>query len=327
MKIILNHNFEDIISIDNLLFAWREFIRGKRNKSDVQLFQFQLMNNIISLRNDLQNKTYKHGGYEQFKISDPKPRIISKAQVRDRLLHHAIYRILYPFFDKTFSHTSYSCRLNKGTHKAINQLRNYFYIVSQNNTKTCWALKCDIRRFFDNIDHQILISTLKQYIPDKGIIWLFEEIINSFHSTKDDVGLPLGNLTSQLFVNVYMNSFDQYIKHILRVKCYIRYADDFVVLSENRDYLINLISQTSHFLEHNLKLHLHSGKVSIKALSSGIDFLGWVSFPDHRILRTSTKRKMIKKLRTTNSSQVVNSYLGLIKHGNTYNLRRNVFQK
>jgi len=130
VKIQLAHKFEDIVSLENLLKAWEEFVKGKRNKKDVQEFSFHLMNNIFSLHRDLINHTYKHGGYQAFKINDPKPRDIHKATVRDRLLHHAIYRILYPFFDRTFISESYSCRNSKGTHKAIYKLKRYFCKVS-----------------------------------------------------------------------------------------------------------------------------------------------------------------------------------------------------
>ncbi|HBR72073.1 MAG TPA: RNA-dependent DNA polymerase, partial [Candidatus Moranbacteria bacterium] len=206
MKTQLTHTFEDIICLENLLDAWKEFIKGKRNKKDVQEFSLHLMDNLIALRNDLSNHTYKHGGYQAFKINDPKPRDIHKATVRDRLLHHAIYRILYPFFNRTFISDSYSCRIDKGTHKAINKFREYTYIVSKNNTKTCWVLKCDIRKFFANINHSILLKILSEYIPDKDIMSLLENIVESF-SVKSNVGLPLGNLTSQLLVNIYMNKF------------------------------------------------------------------------------------------------------------------------
>jgi len=234
VKIQLKKNYNDIISLENLLEAWKEFIVGKKNKKDVQEFSMNLMDNIFSLHNDLSNHTYSHGSYQAFKINDPKPRDIHKASVRDRLIHHAIYRILYPFFDKTFIGDSYSCRNNKGTHKAVNKFRGYFYKVSQNNTRTCWVLKCDIRKFFANIDHKILIGILREYIPDENIIRLLKNVIRSFSSSKQykKVGLPLGNLTSQLFVNVYMNKFNQFVKHKLKINYYIRYADDFVILSE-----------------------------------------------------------------------------------------------
>lgn len=145
------------------------------------MFELGLMDNIFSLHYDLLYHKYQHGGYEAFKISDPKPRNIHKASVRDRLLHHAIYRKLYPFFDCTFIADSYSCRLGKGTHKAINQLHNYFLKASHNNTRNCWVLKGDIRKFFSSIDHGILTKILKEYIPDENIIWLLEKVINSFY--------------------------------------------------------------------------------------------------------------------------------------------------
>jgi len=262
MKIKLRHGFEDIICIDNLLEAWKEFIRGKRNKSDVQEFSLKLMDNLFVLHEDLNSGNYKHGGYQSFNISDPKPRNIHKASVRDRLLHHAIYRVLYPFFDKTFIADSFSCRIKKGTHKALNRFREFTRKVSRNDTKTCWILKCDIKKFFASIDQKILLDILNSYIPDKQITRLFKEIIESF-STKPGIGLPLGNLTSQLLVNIYMNEFDQFIKHKMKVKYYIRYADDFVVLSDQKSRIENLISLFANFLGKKLKLHLHSDKVFI----------------------------------------------------------------
>ena len=313
MKIILNHKFENLISIENLLLAWQEFVKGKRNKKDVQIFQFNLMDNILQLHYDLNNKTYKHGGYEQFKINDPKPRLIHKASVTDRLLHHAVYRILYPFYDKTFISDSYSCRNNKGTHKAINRFRKYARIVSKNSTKQCWVLKCDIKKFFASIDQNILINILKQKIKNKDIINLLENIIFSFKSN----GLPLGNLTSQLFANVYLNELDQFVKHKLKIKYYIRYADDFVNFFENKKYLENLINPISYFLQNELKLNLHPDKVFIKTLNSGVDFLGWINFADHRIMRNKTKKRMFRRIAMNPSVETLNSYIGLIEHGNS----------
>ncbi len=323
MKIQLRHKFESIVSIDNLLEAWKEFIRGKRNKKDVQEFSLHLMDNIITLHQDLASRAYHHGGYQAFNISDPKPRNIHKAIVRDRLLHHAIYRILYPFFDKTFISDSYSCRLKKGTLKALNRFRSFGYKTSQNNTKTCWILKCDIRKFFSNVNHEILLGILGDYIHDKKILWLLEEIINSF-SSKPEIGLPLGNLTSQLLVNIYMNEFDRYVKHKLKIRYYIRYADDFVILSDDRNYLENLIFPISEFLFEKLKLQLHPNKISIKTLNSGVDFLGWVNFPYHRVLRTVTKRRMIRRIIESPTPETLNSYLGLLRHGNTHKLKKQI---
>jgi len=307
--------------MENLLEAWKEFKKGKKSKKDVQEFELNLMENIISLHNDLVSKTYKHSEYTPFNISDPKPRNIHKAVVRDRLLHHAIYRIFYPFFDRTFIADSYSCRLNKGTHKAVNRFRTLAYKVSKNHTRTCWILKCDIKKFFANIDHDILKEIIRQYILDEQILWLLSRIIDSFHSIKPGVGLPLGNLTSQLFVNIHMNKFDQFVKHKLKVKYYIRYADDFVLLSSNKQELENVIPKINSFLNGKLKLTLHPDKVYIKTLASGVDFLGWVNFPDHRVLRTVTKRRMLKRVEIDKRQEVLKSYFGLLGYGNTFKLK------
>jgi len=290
------------------------------------------MDNILQLHEDLKNKTYKHGGYQQFKINDPKPRTIHKASVRDRLLHHAVYRIFYPLYDKTFVSDSFSCRNNKGTYKAINRFRKFGYIVSKNNTKTCWILKCDIKKFFASIDQEILINILEQRIFDKNIINLLQEIICSFKLG----GLPLGNLTSQLFANVYLNELDQFVKHKLKVKYYIRYADDFVIFIQNNDSLDNLatakisrrlILKINIFLWEKLKLQMHPDKVFIKRLKSGMDFLGWINFFDYRILRTKTKNRIIKRLNRDYNKEIFNSYLGLLKHGKSCRIKKNILNK
>lgn len=326
MKIQFSHKFEDIISIENLLYAWKEFLRGKRQKRDVQGFSLRLMDNIFLLHEDLLKRVYIHGGYKAFNICDPKPRNIHKAGVRDRLLHHALYRKLYHFFDKTFIADSYSCRINKGTHKAIKRFCQFAYKVSRNNTRTCWVLKCDVRKFFASIDQEILMKILGHYIPDKEILRLLNEIIGSFYSTKPGIGLPLGNLTSQLLVNIYMNEFDQFVKHKLKVKYYIRYADDFVILSDDKNYLERLITPIQNFLKVCLKLELHPQKIFIKTLASGVDYLGWVNFSDHRVLRTTTKRRMFKRISKNPVKETLNSYLGLLKHGNTHKLQKKIIK-
>ncbi|MEK7525574.1 MAG: reverse transcriptase domain-containing protein [Patescibacteria group bacterium] len=323
-RIKFSHTYDSIISLENLLEAWGEFVRGKRARKDVQEFEVNLMENIISLHNDLKTKTYTHAPYHAFNISDPKPRNIHKASVRDRLLHHALYRQLYPFFGRTFIADSYSCRLNKGTHKAINRFRTFAYKVSQNHTRTVWILKCDIRKFFASVNQDILISILKTYISDKDILWLPERVIGSFQSTAPGVGLPLGNFTSQLFVNIYMNEFDQFMKHRLKAKYYIRYADDFVILSRDKSWLEELLPKIGDFLEERLKLDLHPNKVSISTLASGVDFLGWVHFPDHRVLRTVTKRRMMKRISENSNSATLASYLVLTQYGNTNRLREKI---
>jgi retron-type reverse transcriptase len=315
---------DDIANIGNLLDAWTEFVDGKRGKADVQEFSLRLMDHILSLYRDLISRVYRHRPYHPFNICDPKPRSIHKASVRDRLLHHAIYRKLYPFFDRTFIAHSYSCRTGKGTHKAMDCFRSFARKESANHTRTVWVLKCDIRKFFASIDHGVLSDILQRYIPDKGIRWLLHEVIGSFSSTEPCVGLPLGNLTSQLLVNIYMNEFDQFAKNGLKAKYYLRYADDFAILFRDKQYLENLIPQISEFLGEHLKLTLHPDKVFIKSFASGVDFLGWVHFPDHRVLRTATKRRMFRGLEEHPSEQTVASYAGMLAYGNATRLARRV---
>ena len=323
MKRRLVHSFEEVTSVDNLLSAWSEFLRGKRSRSDVQHFQFYLMDNILALHNDLVSKAYRHGKYSTFRIADPKPRVIHKAPVLDRLLHHSLYRVLYPFFDKAFIADSYSCREGRGTHKALDRFDEMARKVSQNHTRTCWVLKCDIKQFFASVDHKILLDVLGEYIRDEDILWLCEEIVGSFHSSKPGVGLPLGNLTSQLFVNVYMNEFDQFMKHRLKSKYYIRYADDFVIMSSNEECLERQIPTIKEFLVSKLGLIAH--KISIRTVASGVDFLGWVHFPNHRVLRTTTKKRMFRNIENSDWNEATTqSYLGLLKHGNTYKLQQKV---
>ncbi len=208
--------YDDIISLENLLEAWREFVRGKRKRKDVQNFERDLMANIISLHRDLAAMTYEHLEYEFFRIYDPKLRDIHKASVRDRVLHRALHRKLYPFFERTFIADSFSCRLDKGTHKALDQFRSFSYKTSCNRTKTAWILKCDIRKFFASIDQTVLMEILSIYIQDENVLALVSKVVSSFSSTAKGIGLPLGNLTSQLLVNIYMNEFDQFMKHKLR---------------------------------------------------------------------------------------------------------------
>jgi len=334
MNNVCEHSFEEIISLENLLEAWGKFVKGKRNKKDMAEFSLNLMDNLTILHKELEKFDYHHGGYTYFKINDPKPRDIHKATVRDRLAHHSIHRILYPYFNDKFIHDSYSSRLGKGTHKAVDKFKEYFYKVSHNNRRTCWVLKCDIRKFFASINHAILFRILRQYIKDQKTLWLLNEVVASFSSGTPGVGLPLGNLTSQLLVNIYLNELDQFVKHKIKAQFYIRFADDFVILSDDKKYLEGVLAAVGLFLEQELKLNLHPDKVSISTFSSGIDFLGVINFPYYRIIRTKTKRRMLVRMKQKSKeleagtisknelNQSLQSYLGLLKHNNSYDLKK-----
>lgn len=253
--------------------------------------------------------------------------------VKDRVLHHSIFRILYPIFDRTFIYDSYSCRLNKGTHKAVSRFVKFTRKLSRNNTKRIFALKCDIRKFFDSVDQDILLELIKKKIKDSDAIWLIKKIVKSFID-----GIPLGNVTSQLFANIYLNGLDQFIKHKFKAKYYLRYCDDFVILGENKEYLTNLIPLVDNFLKEKLKLFLHQDKIIIRKYHQGIDFLGYVVLPYYRALRTKTKRRILKKIKKRyqdlrtglvseqSFNQGLQSYLGILKHCRGYKIRKQIIK-
>lgn len=305
--------------------AWREFKVGKIHKEDVSRFVIDVEEHLFALHENLKANIWVHGEYSAFNVRDPKLRHIHKASVVDRVLHHAIVRVLEPIFDKTFIFDSYSSRKTKGTHKAGERFRQFAWKLSRNNTKTVWVLKCDIRRFFDSVDHVILLELLQKKIRDEKTNQLLRAVITSFSVTPHK-GIPIGNLTSQLFSNIYLNRFDHFVKRELRVKEYIRYADDFVIISSDQNYLENLIPVLQAWLAKHLKLELHSKKVSIQKWHRGIDFLGYVHWPYHTIMRTNTKQRMVRKTKEAHKklrdekislysfAQIVQSYLGRLKH-------------
>ena len=317
--------FDHITSVDNLFSAWKEFKKNKSKKMDVMEFSLNLENNIFALQKELTSKSWICDGYKSFYINDPKPRAIHKATVRDRVLYQAVYRVLYPIFDKTFIFDSYSSRTGKGTHAGIKRLNIFLRKLSQNYKKPIYALKCDIRRFFDSIDHKLLLTLLGQKINCSETMELVAKIIDSFHKSPGK-GLPLGNVTSQIFANIYMNSFDWYVKKELGSKYYVRYCDDFIILSPDKVTLFDNIRYIVCYLDNNLKLSLHSNKVFIRKFHQGIDFLGAVLLPHHIVPRTKTKKRIIKKLAELlqglqageltkdRLNRSISSYLGHLSH-------------
>ncbi len=295
--------------------AWTEFRKGKRGKKDVAVFEYNLEKNIFELRRELTGRAYRHGPYHGFYINDPKQRHIHKALVRDRLVHHAVFSVLNPIFERGFIYDSYSCRLSKGTHGGVARLAGILRRASRNNTRPCFALKCDIKKFFESVNHDILIDILKKRIEDEKTIWLLNVIIRSFPR-----GLPIGNLTSQLFANIYMNELDQFVKHKLRIPFYLRYTDDFVIVHHSQRDLEIWLGEIRSFLEKRLGLELHPHKVVLRKYHQGVDFLGYVQFPHYRILRSKTKRRILAKVRRGVSEEALQSYLGVLSHANAHKL-------
>ncbi len=317
--------FAKITSLENLCTAWSAFKIGKEQRQDVREFGFCLEDNLFALYEDLQSGRYRHGQYTSFLLHDPKLRFIQKATVRDRVVHHAVARVLTPLFDPMFIHNSYANRNGKGSHAAVRRFRTCAWKLSRNNTKTVWVLQCDIRKFFASVDHAVLLSLLARRVRDNKAISLLEEIIRSVN-TEQGVGIPLGNLTSQLFSNVYLHPLDWYVQQTLEVKSYIRYADDFMLVDRSEAFLQSMIPLIETFVRNTLQLQLHPQKVTLKKWHQGIDFLGYVSFPYHTILRTKTKKRLLKKVHRKQCQvqqgalppisfcQTVQSYLGVVRH-------------
>lgn len=318
-------NFYDVISIDNLFSAWRNFSLGKKSKAEIAKFELNLEENIFSLHEELSAETWKPKPYVKFSVCDPKLREIHKADVKDRILYQALYQSLYQIFDPNFIFDSYSSRKMKGTHAGIERLVEFSGKVSKNHTAGGFVLKCDIRKFFDSIDHKILFDLIKRKIADKKLLAIIEKIIHSFEKNLGR-GLPLGNVTSQLFSNIYLNELDQFVKHELKAKYYIRYCDDFVILSESLEFLDFCLEKISEFCSKNLLIELHPDKVYMRKLNSGIDFLGYVCLPHRKVLRTKTKKRILRKISALKENfekekisqekleQIMPSYLGMLKH-------------
>jgi RNA-directed DNA polymerase len=329
------YNFKDISSLAALFHAWQAFRSGKEQREDVQRFGLSLEDNIIGLHEELDQHSYQHGDYIEFYINDPKPRCIHKALVRDRVVHHAVLAAIEPFFERHFIFDSYSSRVDKGTHAAVRRLQRFIWRLSQNDTRRVWVLQCDIRKFFDNINHKVLLNILADTIHDPLTLDLLRTIIYSYNGTSGK-GIPLGNVTSQLFSNVYLNELDQFMKRDLRIHYYLRYADDFVMASRDREYLLSLIPQITTFLATRLNLDLHERKIMLRPAWQGIDFLGFVIFPHHLVIRTQTRKRLWRQLKTSKQlyengimtaesyNASLQSYRGILTHCRARRLLRDI---
>ncbi len=321
------------------MLCWDEFKNGKSKKYDVMEFERHLEDNIFKLHSELYDLTYRHEPYVRFHIYDPKHRIIDKAEVKDRLIHHIVFKELYRTFNPIFIYHSYSSRDNKGTHLAVKNLSNVLRKVSQNYTQTAYVLKGDIKKFFHSISHRKLFDMIKNRIHDRRFLWLIQQIISSFSVNDMDGfskerGLPIGNLTSQIFANIFLDKFDWFVKKQLKIKYYFRYADDFAIVSQDQKYLECLVVLIKDFLNKKLDLELHPQKVEIKKFSQGIDFLGYVVLPYYITLRTKSKKKMFSKIKENKIKlnqglvsrdffdQSMQSYYGMLKHCKSHKLKK-----
>jgi len=324
--------YDELISVENLLESWRMYKREKSKKSDVMAFERHLEDNLFTLRDELQSGNYLHGEYSYFRISDPKKRDIYKSTVRDRVVHQAMYGYLCKRYDPLFSENSFSSRKGKGTHKAIAAIAEQVRAIRKSK-KRCWAMKCDVRKYFENINHKILLDTLRSQVSDEKIFNLIKIIVESFHK-ETAKGVPLGNITSQIFANIYLNELDKFAENELNLKNhYVRYNDDFIIIGDNKKDLFDQVEKIRKFLNENLILELPWEKIAFRKLRWGIDFCGCVVLPNAVLLRNKTKGRMfekldaiarntcVRKISQSDFRRILDSYFGLLSHCKTYNLR------
>ncbi len=272
-------------------------------------FQYHLEKNLYKLFQDLKSGHYRHGGYRRFVVCDNKRREISVASIRDRVVHRLVYDYLVKNYDKTFIYDAWSCRVGKGLLGAIERTQDFL------SGAMPWVWKCDVRKFFDSVDQSILLKILSRRTKDSATFNLLTETISSFSFVPGGrVGIPIGNLTSQIFANIYLNELDRYMKHELGVKGDLRYGDDFIVVENDLVRLEHIQAETIRFLNEKLKLQVNQGRNKIMKTSQGLQILGVKIWPSGRVFNKRNQARIYRRLTHEN----VSSYYGLInKHGNS----------
>jgi RNA-directed DNA polymerase len=339
------HLYPQIASFENLYLAFKAARKGKRARPDVAGFEFNLEANLLDLQGELQSETYRPGRYYNFRITDPKPRLISAAPFRDRVVHHALCRVIEPLFDRRFIFDTYACRKGKGTHAAIDRAREF-------SAQYPYVLKCDIEHFFPRMDHQILYRQFTRVLADPRTLRLCKLILDSGADIHRDVepayfagddlfsalrprGLPIGNLTSQFWANVYLNPLDHFIKRELECPAYVRYVDDFLLFAKNKNELHDWRQAVIRFLAAH-RLTLHKKEAQVFPVNTGIPFLGWRVYPDHLRLKrrngvafqrryAALRRQYArKKITHTRLDAAVQGWIAHVRHGQTWGLRRSL---
>ena len=334
------HLFERVVSFENLLAAYKTFRKGKRFKDDVLKFEYNYEIEFLKLQDELIEHTYTPLPPHRFFVYEPKKREIVAAVVRDRVVHHALCRVIEPIFDKRLIYDTYACRLNKGTLAAIKRLEEFKHeLLSRGNENEIYVFKADIRRYFENINHCILLGLINERIKDEEVIWLIKRILagESLFSPQTK-GIPIGNLTSQFFANLYLNPLDQFVKHDLRIKYYVRYMDDFVLMDLSKGRLREAKAGIARLLEDKLRLSLHPKKQTVTPLKCGIDFLGFRIFSSHRLLRKENAKRFARRLKNMKErfvrkeialsriSSFIKGWIAHARQGDTYRLRKKIFR-
>jgi RNA-directed DNA polymerase len=297
--------YEEIISIENLRIADEKAQKGKRNQYGVQLHNKNKEANILSLHQMLKDKIYKTSDYSIFKVYEPKEREVYRLPFfPDRITHHAIMNVLEQIFISIFTTDTYSCIKGKGIHAASNNLKKALKDIHG----TTYCLKLDIKKFYPNVDHEILKQLLRRKFKDNDLLWLLDEIIDSAN------GLPIGNYLSQYFANFYLAYFDHWIKENKQVRYYFRYADDIVILADNKDFLHQILAEIKQYFTDNLKLTVKGNYQVFPVAIRGIDFVGYVHFHTHTLLRKNIKKRFARAISKNKSKSTIDSYRGWTKH-------------
>jgi RNA-directed DNA polymerase len=329
--------YPEVYNLSNLILAWRKARKGKTKKIYVIEFEENLGDNLRELKFELMSQIYKPEPLKTFILRDPKTRKISKSAFRDRIVHHALIRIIEPIFDKGFIYDSCANRIGKGNLFALKRFDLFKRKVTCNLRREAFCFKADIKHYFQEVNHEVIIGLIRRKIKDEKVILLIERILengaNGWGRTKFcKKGMPLGNLTSQFFANVYLNELDYFVKHELKAKYYIRYVDDFVILHESKKQLEIWKPKIKKFLIDRLRIELHPDKSKIISLSRGVDFVGFRNFYHHRLLRTKNIRSILNKVerykkeemskeKILESSQGWNAYA---KWANSFKLRKEI---
>lgn len=309
--------------------AYHKARKCKRYRPDVLEFEANREDNLFRAIEVLKDGTYQPGEYRVFKVWEPKERIIMALPFFDRVIQHMIVNFIEPIFEKRFLFHSYACRKEKGVHEASKTLSKWLYELEVVQGKKIYAIKGDIHHYFQSVSHDILKAEIRRYISDKALLKILDRIIDHNGIFPPGVGIPVGNLTSQLFANVYLNKLDQFVKHELKVKYYVRYMDDFIILSEDPAELRRLLAIIEEFLRRELRLELNP-KTTILAAKNGINFVGYIHYKDHKKIRKDARRRLTKLLKAFETGEVeleyfdrsIESRFGHMEHADTYNYIR-----
>lgn len=294
------------LGLGNIWKAWFAFRKGKRKTYEMHEFEYYLEDRLCELHQDLNNGRYKHGVYRTFIVCDNKRREISVSPIRDRIVHRLLYDYLVPIWDKTFIYDAWSCRKGKGLLGAIERTQQFLKSYPQS-----YIWRADIQKFFDNVDQRVLFEILQRRITDKKVLALIREVLRSYSTLTKGVGIPIGNLTSQIFSNIYLNELDRVVKHQLKPTAYLRYGDDFLLFDMDEKKLRNMREEAVQFISNVLKLPVHSKNDLIFKAKHGLKFLGTEAWPSGRRLSRRNKTRIFNRLDLRNAA----SYHGVIsKH-------------